>query len=213
MADNKITVTWDDLNTRKVEARLKEQDALNRTREYARMDEASLPQAGTAPSQSVLGRLWYNSVFTMALFGLVGGFIAFFCTSLFHFAPNGLDDAKQTMASVNRVADMEQDGQLSSEQANSAREQTLKLARRNNPYFRVMSDATLSEQQRNQQLDQLAARDRSRTFIANVLSYGVCGVMIALFLAIAGPTTDRNLAGVVVNGSVGAALGLLGGII
>ena len=37
--------------------------------------------------------------------------------------------------------------------------------------------------------------------------------MIAVFLAIAGPVTDRNLAGIVVNGSVGAALGLLGGII
>src|SRR5579884_2939853 len=108
MADNKITVTLDDLNTRKVEARLKEQDALNRTREYARMDEASLPQAGAAPSQSLLGRLWYNSVFTMALFGLVGGFLAFFFSALplFNFAPKGQAEAQQTMKDLNRIADM-----------------------------------------------------------------------------------------------------------
>ena len=45
MSEEKITVSWDDLNTRKVDTRLKEQDALARNREYARMNESTLPSA------------------------------------------------------------------------------------------------------------------------------------------------------------------------
>jgi hypothetical protein len=59
----------------------------------------------------------------------------------------------------------------------------------------------------------VTARDRYKLIIANILSFGVSGVMIAVFLAIAGPITERNIAGAVVSGSVGAALGLAGGII
>ena len=39
---SKLTVTWDDLQTRKVDQRLKEQDALARNRVYAAMDESTV---------------------------------------------------------------------------------------------------------------------------------------------------------------------------
>ena len=65
------------------------------------------------------------------------------------------------------------------------------------------------KQARSQQLDD---RDRAKQFIADVLAYGVCGIMIAVCLAIAEPLTQRNYSGVVISGSVGAMLGLAGGV-
>src|SRR4051812_8958640 len=89
-----LTVSWDDLNTRKVEARLKEQDALSRNREYARMDESSLPQ-GTPTQTSLLARVWRNSVFAMSVFGLIGGIVAWACGASIQFRATLAQDAQQ----------------------------------------------------------------------------------------------------------------------
>src|SRR4051812_24635693 len=87
-----LTVSWDDLNTRKVEARLKEQDALSRNREYARMDESSLPQ-GTPTQTSAVARIWRNSIFAMSLFGLLGGLVAWVCGASIQFRATLAKDA------------------------------------------------------------------------------------------------------------------------
>src|SRR5437764_114709 len=113
MADEKITVSWDDLTSRKVERRLKEQDALARNRDYATINEALLHQRETL---------------------------------------------------------------------------------------------------REQRLAEVLAQERLKTLIRNVLGYGLSGVLLALFLAIAIPVTERNGHAIVINGAAGAALGLIGGI-
>src|SRR5438067_216498 len=62
-------------------------------------------------------------------------------------------------------------------------------------------------------MTQLDARDRAKQLIADVLVYGLCGILIAVCLAVAEPVIQRNLAGAIVNGSVGAILGLIGGVV
>ena len=83
---------------------------------------------------------------------------------------------------------------------------------RGQPLFRCADRSGISDAEREVRLSALAAHDRSKEFIANVLAYGVCGLMIASCLAIAEPLTQRNYPSVLVNGSVAALLGLLGGL-
>src|SRR5277367_6393154 len=72
MSDNKITVTWDELKSRKVETRLSEQTAMARNRAYAQLDADAVPET-TGPSRA---HLIYNSIIYMAAFGILGGLLA-----------------------------------------------------------------------------------------------------------------------------------------
>ncbi len=72
MADEKINISWDDLQTRRVDNRLREQNAVERNRAYAQMRDDALPVA-SAPATPAL---WTNPIFVMALFGLIGGLLA-----------------------------------------------------------------------------------------------------------------------------------------
>lgn len=212
MAENKITVTWDDLKTRKVDSRLKEQDALSRNRQYARMDESSLPQAGAA-KPSVFARLWHNSVFALALFGFLGGVAAWACGASLQFRADVKADAERRMQEIHRINDAAEKGALPRAEADAATERTIAAGRRDNPYFAILTDPTLTDAANDPRLPEIVAQDRVKGYIHKILGFGASGVMIALFLAIALPVTERNLPAAVINGSVGAALGLVGGVI
>jgi hypothetical protein len=108
---------------------------------------------------------------------------------------------------------MRDKGEMSEDTYEIARNRTMEVGRRSNQYFNIMTDQNMAQDLKDERLAQLGSRDRYKALIANILSYGVSGVMIGVLLAIAAPATERNLAGVVVNGSVGAALGLAGGIV
>ena len=74
---DKIVVSYDELNTRKVDQRLKEQDALARNRQYAAMDETvAAAQAAGGGGGRAMGNLWRNTVFALSVFGLIGGLLA-----------------------------------------------------------------------------------------------------------------------------------------
>ena len=62
---DKIAIQWDDLNTRKVEQRLKEQEALARNRRQAEMN----PVAAALETEG-RGSILYNPVFVMAAGGV-----------------------------------------------------------------------------------------------------------------------------------------------
>lgn len=292
----KITLTWDELTSRKVEARLKEQDALARNREYAQMEEADVLDNGPARPPSLLARMWRNSVFALAWFGVVGGFLAWGLGMLVKHDPTGRQDADRRIAAIIKYHELRNDGRITDEQLTEAVGQMAGEGREN-PYFGVLYapvEATLVEKQlkvlgqqysegritsaqastrinalietgrrenpfieanakkrdavvaiyaddslsdsakerkraeaesqeqatvaalevdKQRQLNDLAGRDTTRKFIGHILEFGVAGVMIALFLAIALPVTEKNTTAVLINGSVGAALGLIGGVV
>jgi hypothetical protein len=74
MADDKISISRDELYTPEVEARLKKQEALARAVEHSQQhDEPDQPPPPVKPRR---GPLWYNPILYTALFGLVGGLVA-----------------------------------------------------------------------------------------------------------------------------------------
>ena len=74
-------------------------------------------------------------------------------------------------------------------------------------------NAKLTPEQRATQQSEIESRDQWKNFLADLLFYGVSGMTIAVCLAVAEPVTERNWRGVVINGSVAAVLGVVGGVV
>src|SRR4051794_16631671 len=207
MADEKITVSWDDLTSRKVERRLKEQDALARNRDYANITEASLPQPAPSAKPSALGKLWRNSLFALALFGLVGGVLAWAAGSAVQLRPRVKDvkaDADERWQSIQQLGKAMDQMKITPDQANRAIEDAAAAARAANPYFAIKTDPRYTEtglsademksrmEEQQKRLNEVVAQDqirrdneRFKVLVLNILAYGLRGVIIALFLAVA----------------------------
>src|SRR5690242_17399465 len=80
MSKDPITISWDELGTRKVDQRLREEQALGRNRAYAQLDDSQV--AGAA---QVTFSLMHNTIFFMAVLGILGGFLAWGCGLLTQF--------------------------------------------------------------------------------------------------------------------------------
>src|SRR5438128_2620187 len=90
------------------------------------------------------------------------------------------------------------------------REQEAKSEADANVYFPILADRSLSAEQKKQRIEQKHSNYDTKAFIAKVLAYGLIGMLIALSLSVAEPLIDRNVHGALVNGAVGAMLGLFG---
>src|SRR5262249_47318392 len=154
------------------EQRLSAMDAVKRNRDYASMTDA--PQMQTAPIRN----LWYNTFVYMTIFGLVGGLLAWGCGAMLRFKPSAFLESSEMMKNVQEVRAAADAG--TPPPAEKAA-QLAQLARegRNNPYFVIYSDERLSEADKRTLISQVAARDRKKEFISNVLAYGMYGMLIA----------------------------------
>src|SRR5215467_9985348 len=152
MSDQKITINWDELRTRKVEQRLSAMDAVKRNREYASMTDA--PEAPSAQIKN----LWYNTIVYMTVFGLVGGLLAWACGAMLQFKPSAFLESSEMMRNVQEVRAAADLGKI------TAAEKATMLAQlaqdgRKNPYFVIYSDDRLPEADKKILIDQVAARD------------------------------------------------------
>jgi hypothetical protein len=210
MADEKIQISWNELKTSKVEKHVRQQQAVARNRRYAQLTADDLPLAESAHTQ-----LWYNPILYLAAFGLLGGLLAWAGGALMHLAPDRRAQAGQAISSIldirKLVRSSANDVGITQSQADSAIHNIV-LEAGNNPYLEIQLDGSLSALEKQRRIDALAASDYWRNLIANVLAFGLCGMFISVGLSVAEPVVDRNMHAVVVNGSVGAALGLLGGL-
>jgi hypothetical protein len=207
MEDTKITVTWDELNSRMVETRLKEQKAMERNRAYAQLDADAVPET-TGPSKP---HLIYNSMIYMAAFGILGGLLAWGTFVALQFKPSTQAEAADLIHEMQKVTAARDTGRSTAEEADDALA-LIKADGASNPYFLVDTDSSLSESLRDTRIAELENRDRQKEFIVNVLIFGICGMWIAACLSVAEPLTQRNYASALTNGSVAALLGLLGGL-
>jgi hypothetical protein len=207
MEDTKITVTWDELNSRSVETRLKEQKAMERNRAYAQLDADAVPET-TGPSKP---NLIYNSIIYMAAFGILGGLLAWGTFVALQFKPSTQAEAADLIHEMQKVTAARDTGRSTAEEADDALA-LIKADGASNPYFLVETDSSLSAALRDTRIAELENRDRQKEFIVNVLIFGICGMWIAACLAVAEPLTQRNYASALTNGSVAALLGLLGGL-
>lgn len=210
-ANSKITLTWDDLNTRKVESRLKEQDALARTRRYAQMQPDAV--AAAPATGKTAGSIFYNAIVYMALFGLVGGFLAWTVgMAMEQSKPPGRQQASELLSAFKRTQEAQRYGRLKPEDAKLTIDE-IRWMGRNNPHFLLALPAGELAEPERAAAGQLLNRNELKVFIANVIAYGLCGILIAVCLAVAEPLVERNFSGAIINGSVAAALGLLGGVV
>jgi Inner membrane component of T3SS, cytoplasmic domain len=206
-ADEKLQIQWDDLKTRKVDQRLKEQEALERNRRQAEMNPLS------AQVEKPVGRsIWYNPIFTMAVFGLLGGLLAWGGGEILRFRPDPKTQADEQVKEINDLLKRSQSGQIGTSDADDAIA-VLSSQYKSNPYFSIYTNASLTKAQKNQRVADLNRREAVKNFITNVLSFGLSGTLIATCLSIAEPTVDRNRRGMLVNGAAGASLGLVGGVV
>jgi hypothetical protein len=201
-----IKIAWDDLTTRKVDQRLREQEAVARNRKQAELNPLT-----TAQARSNDGSIWRNSVFILSLFGLLGGLLAWGAGEAC-FTADPYIEARQQVALIN---------QLSSEGLEGKRDPSvvrrsiaeIKTENADNPYFVLYTDTTLTAEQRQARLAEVQQNQRARQFVSNLLSYGLYGLLISVCLSIAEPVSDRNYAGALVNCFVGAATGVVGGVV
>jgi hypothetical protein len=204
--DGKITISWDELRTRAVEQRLNQMQAVKRNREYA-----ALTDAPEKPVQKLKG-LWYNTIVYMSVFGLLGGLLAWACGSLLHFHPSARLEAAELMTGVAEIRHAADAHKITPDEKTAMLDQLARDGRRN-PYFMIFMDESLSQADKDARIRAVAARDGKKQFISDVLAFGVCGMLIAIFLAVAEPAVSRNIPGSIVNGSVGATMGLIGGVV
>ena len=202
--NGKISISWDELKTRQVEQRIGAMEAVRRNREYAQMTDVPEP-AAPAPTKN----LFYNTVVYMSVFGFLGGLLAWACWTTLHFKGSAREEASKLMEGV---AEIRKDAKLSPNEKALMVEQLARDGRRNS-YFLIYSDERLTTAQKDTMIRQVAARDRKKEFISNVLAYGVTGMLIAILLSIAEPAVSRNIPSSIINGSVGATMGLVGGIV
>ncbi len=218
MAKEKLTISWDDLRARRVDNRLREQDAMDRNRAYAQMKEDALPTA--APQKA---GIWNNAIFCMSVFGLIGGLLAWGAEILvagplkpaigtvLHYDPNARSASDARLASLRNIELKRQIGQFTDAEAQAAAEE-VRQDGRGNPWFRLAANDQLSDTQRKAKVVELEAAERFALFIINLLSYGVCGMMIAMCLAVAEPLTQHKFWAAWSNAGAGGILGLIGGI-
>jgi Inner membrane component of T3SS, cytoplasmic domain len=205
--DDKIKIEWNDLHTRKVDQRLKEQEAVERNRRQAELNP--LTTTAAAPGSK---SLWYNSVFMMACFGLLGGLLAWGGGEALRFRPDPLAEAQTHLKEVADLYNRAATGQISQTDAKSGIE-VLKDEYSDNPFFAVNVDKSLTSEQRDNKLAELRKQQSMKDFVANLMSFGLSGMLIAICLSIAEPVVDHNWTGALVNGSVAAAMGLIGGAV
>jgi len=175
----KITVSWDDLNTRKVETRLKEQAALARNRAYAKLEADQVTPQPSASASSRAGTVFYNAAVYMTVFGLLGGLLAWVVAQVVTFKPSPKEEAIRLLKEIDQVRTIRERGRDMSDAEIGATIAQLKLIGRRNPYFAIAVDPNLSEEERSRRELQLSNDQRMRVFVSNVLAYGACGLLIA----------------------------------
>jgi hypothetical protein len=200
-----ISINWDDLNTRKVEQRLREQQAMTRNRAYARMDAEQVP-AKPAKSRKLL-----NSTYVvLGMMGLIGGLLAWGCGFLDDIQPPELQ-AVQMEQSIAKIDYDRTIGTISEADA-AASVDLIRAEGQANPYFVGLDDPNLSNKQRADRATDLQRRSQAKHRIMHSVGLGLAGLFLALCLGIAEPISDGNLPRLVRNAGIGAVLGLIGGL-
>jgi hypothetical protein len=218
MVREKLTVTWDDVNSPDVDARLREQES--KSREDAFTSPALSMNAQQLKTQQRTS-IWYNTVFAMAFFGCVGGLLAWGAGELIQLKPMvrtqylaQLGDAQEKWEAVEAVQRRFNAGIIDRIRAQAEVNLLQQAAEADaNPYFSILADKSLNPEQKRQRIEKQHGTYDTKAFIAKVLAYGLIGMLIALSLSVAEPLIDHNRHGAMVNGAVGAMLGLFGGVI
>ncbi len=210
MSKPTIALTSEELSSAAVDARVKQQAAVEAAKASFR-DAAARPARRSPRERS--GSIWHSAYVSLTIFGLLGGLLAGACGELlWSLNPNVRAEAQTLIATRQQVAQRQTAGELSETQANDALRR-LDDQGATNPWYRILTDSSLTQTQRDQSLKKLARRDWVMAVIASLCLYCAWGTFIAASLGMAEAFAARNFGQAIVFGSVGAMLGLAGGVV
>lgn len=222
MADDKIKISWDEVQSPQVNLRIKQQQMLERAQEHYQQQAAqnssyaapigtTTPVMPHAPAQGA--SIWYNSVLYMAVFGIVGGLAAWISGEIVMLAvPNKQEELFAAMARIQAIADSVTRGEITQTQGESAVAQ-IERKYQDNPYVRIYTNESLTDAEKQSHVEEQLRKDKTRNSLQQLIWFSSLGIPLAFFLAIGDQVLGRNWRGLVINGSIGMALGLLGGVI
>lgn len=206
MAVEKITITLDDLHSEAVEQKLERAQVLEQAHAHYIQQQAAAPPTVNAGKASIL----YNAVVFMAMFGLLGGIMAWGLSEGFtRLVPNRYMQMQEMDNRRMDVISQLNGGQIMELEAESKLQQ-IYADYPNNPYAKILSDTSLTSDQQMQAIGQRLDLDALPNFVHRFVWYAVVGMMFAFLLAVADPLMSRNRRGVVLNGAVGIGLSLIG---
>src|SRR5688572_23255239 len=197
----KITITWDEINAPEVDARLREADA----QASGNHDSVTSPALGMSAKQLKTEQrpsIWYNTVFTMAFFGLLGGVLAWGASELVQLKPltraRYMAQMEAARGNWEAVESIRRRVNAGLDDVSYGRRQILIIeeAAELNPYFNIFRQKDHSPAQVQRLIEQQHATYELQAFLAKVLAYGLIGMLIAASLAVAEPLVDRNFHGV-----------------
>ncbi len=208
MEKGKMTITWDDLTAEAVEEKLRQVEAVTRAQEQYR----SAPPPDPLLRHNRRSSVFYNTAVYMCLFGLLGGLLGWAGGTMLQFRGDPRGQAIELSEAIEQLRSAPIDDPADRLRT-AAAIQSLHRAGRDNPYFTILQDESLSEQQRIARTNELVNRDWWKQFISDLLFHGLCGMTIAIALGMADPIIERNRQQALINGSIAAAMGLCGGLV
>jgi len=212
MADSeKIQVSWDEVHSAAVDDRLQQQSArLRMTDHYQRQLAEPLQPPPRSSGQT---SLWYNLLFSMTLFGFLGGLCAWPLSEVpWQLLTRSSNETDMLFMEMTAVFEQIETGGLSQEQAEPLLEQ-IGMRYQGNPVLAIWENASLSEAEKDQQVTKIRERQQLLGFLGTILLCTIAGMSIAMFLSIADAVVGRNIREVFINGSIGICLGALGGML
>ena len=189
-------ITWDDLNDRRVDDRLKEEATVSSTATHYASATVNVPQVA-APS--LLRRILFNALIYLPLLGALGGLAGWATGEAIVVRNDRAAEAVRLHADLDSIDRGEATGALSSNDAAAARARIRSIARDNRFFDRNASpDPAL-----------LAAESRA-IFRADLITLGALGVGIAAMLAAAEGLFAARWTAATLDGLAGATIGAAG---
>lgn len=208
MSDGKIRVSWEEMNSPEVDLKIKQQEMLGRAQDHQRQQGPP-----PLPGKRQGGSLLRNAIVYMALFGLVGGILAWFLGEMAMVVfPDRREAAGEFLYHYEQIETQLARGEITEAEAQRLTAE-LGVEYGGNSYVTILTDESLDDAERDRRISEMAGKDMITGLIGTSMLFFSVGVTIAISLAIADHVTGRNWRGVIISGSVASVLGLIGGAV
>ena len=213
MADERIRISWDDVQGAEIDDLLQQQRAWARSAEHTPAIAPPSRESNSPRDEASRGqRLISQASVYLGLFGLVGALVAWGGGELVFAAfTDPVTGYVEVLGQAQHIIDQVQRGELSEAEGRQLVEQ-LAHTHRENPYLQILQDPQITEAARQTLLEERIAATALPRFLQQFLFLVLVGSALGLSLSLAEPVMAQNGRAAVVNGSVGLAAGLVGSV-
>jgi hypothetical protein len=212
MGDDKIRISWDEVQSTSVDETLRQQAAVLRSaqqmQQFASASQGATPQI---PTPAVRSSIFYNALVYMAFFGGIGGVCGWIGGEAIQMLmPNALEEWQEVTTIADGIRSLARNGEISEAESEQYIERLLD-DHRSNPYVEILLNQSLSDSERGGRIGTRLENDQNRLRIQQFLFFSMVAVPLAFWLSIGDCVMTRNWRGAFICGSIALTLGLLGG--